>query len=95
MLFQLSYSRKKQEAAYESNNCPSDWIKITLGGEGRIRTSEGIANRFTVCPLWPLGNLSRVNYYIITKFSVNQYPFLHFPPSDPPSEGEGVGFVIL
>jgi hypothetical protein len=28
------------------------------GGEGRIRTSEGIANRFTVCPLWPLGNLS-------------------------------------
>jgi hypothetical protein len=32
----------------------SDWP----GGEGRIRTSEGIANRFTVCPLWPLGNLS-------------------------------------
>ena len=27
------------------------------GGQGRIRTSEGIANRFTVCPLWPLGNL--------------------------------------
>ena len=31
------------------------------GGEGRIRTSEGIANRFTVCPLWPLGNLSDTN----------------------------------
>ena len=28
------------------------------GGEGRIRTSEGWAGRFTVCSLWPLGNLS-------------------------------------
>ncbi len=28
------------------------------GGEGRIRTSVGIASRFTVCPLWPLGYLS-------------------------------------
>ena len=26
-------------------------------GERRIRTFEGVANRFTVCPLWPLGNL--------------------------------------
>ena len=28
------------------------------GGEGRIRTSEGVAGRFTVCSLWPLGNLT-------------------------------------
>jgi hypothetical protein len=28
------------------------------GGEGRIRTSEGFAGRFTVCSLWPLGNLT-------------------------------------
>lgn len=26
------------------------------GGGGRIWTSEGIADRFTVCSLWPLGN---------------------------------------
>ncbi len=26
-------------------------------GEGRIRTSEGIASRFTVCSIWPLWNL--------------------------------------
>ena len=26
------------------------------GGSGWIRTTEGGANRFTVCPLWPLGN---------------------------------------
>ena len=40
-----------------------EWFSSSIpskkdGGEGRIRTSEGIANRFTVCPLWPLGNLS-------------------------------------
>ncbi len=29
------------------------------GGGGRIRTFEGRANRFTVCPLWPLGNPSK------------------------------------
>ena len=27
-------------------------------GWRRIRTFEGVANRFTVCPLWPLGNPS-------------------------------------
>ena len=27
------------------------------GGEGWIRTIEARRNRFTVCPLWPLGNL--------------------------------------
>ena len=25
-----------------------------------IRTTESVANRFTVCPLWPLGNPSRI-----------------------------------
>ena len=27
-----------------------------INGRRRIRTFESIANRFTVCPLWPLGN---------------------------------------
>ena len=27
-----------------------------FGGGWWIRTTEGIASRFTVCPLWPLGN---------------------------------------
>ena len=39
---QLSYSRN---------------IPKKINGEGRIRTSEGWADRFTVCSLWPLGNL--------------------------------------
>src|SRR6056297_3809471 len=29
------------------------------GGGGRIRTSEVVDGRFTVCSLWPLGNPSR------------------------------------
>ena len=29
---------------------------LRLNGGRRIRTFEGGANRFTVCPLWPLGN---------------------------------------
>ena len=31
-------------------------IALLLGGGRWIRTTEGIASRFTVCPLWPLGN---------------------------------------
>ena len=27
-----------------------------FGGSGWIRTTEVVDNRFTVCPLWPLGN---------------------------------------
>ena len=41
---QLSYSRKFNQPQIQD-------------GEGRIRTSEGWADRFTVCSLWPLGNL--------------------------------------
>src|SRR6185369_207566 len=39
------------------------------GGEGRIRTFEGIAGRFTVCSLWPLGNLSSFPFtpFLITR----------------------------
>ena len=32
----------------------SPWT--SSGGGGWIRTIEGITSRFTVCPLWPLGN---------------------------------------
>ena len=30
---------------------------ILCGGQARIRTLEADGNRFTVCPLWPLGYL--------------------------------------
>ena len=40
-----------------------------LGGRGWIRTTEVSDNRFTVCPLWPLGNSPKSNdrYYITGK----------------------------
>ena len=31
-------------------------LRCLFGGGGWIRTTVGIASRFTVCPLWPLGN---------------------------------------
>ena len=31
-------------------------FRCCFGGGRWIRTTEGIASRFTVCPLWPLGN---------------------------------------
>ena len=51
MLYQLSYPRKatilRTTEVMQQSGC----------GQGRIRTSEALRNRFTVCPLWPLGNL--------------------------------------
>ena len=36
----------------------SIYMHTICNGRRRIRTFEGIASRFTVCPLWPLGNPS-------------------------------------
>ena len=41
------------------------WFSLDGGGEW-IRTTEVVDNRFTVCPLWPLGN-SPINYAILYK----------------------------
>src|SRR5574344_666919 len=32
-----------------------------LGGRWWMRTTEGVASRFTVCPLWPLGKSPILN----------------------------------
>ena len=63
---------KRWSGKRDSNPRPSAWKADALAnwaipasstnlkiqdGEGRIRTSEGWADRFTVCSLWPLGNL--------------------------------------
>ena len=59
----LSYTTKKAHLA----------MCFFRGGEGWIRTTEVTDNRFTVCSLWPLGNLSigagdrnRTNNLLIT-----------------------------
>ena len=31
-------------------------LRCLFGGGRWIRTTEAISSRFTVCPLWPLGN---------------------------------------
>ena len=51
-----------QEPPFESGNCNGNTKKtnpiglVFHGGGGRIRTIEAKRSRFTVCPLWPLGN---------------------------------------
>ena len=37
-----------------------------LGGRWWIRTTEGEASRFTVCPLWPLGKSPILNFTLKT-----------------------------
>ena len=39
------------------------------GGGSRIRTCEGVATRFTVWPLWPLGHPPASCKYTLTAFS--------------------------
>ena len=43
----------------------SMWLPLFFGGSGWIRTTEAKRNRFTVCPLWPLGNAS--GYFVYKK----------------------------
>ena len=46
--------------SHQTKNQP---IRVGLfGGRGRIRTIEAKRNRFTVCPLWPLGNSPIFNF---------------------------------
>ena len=42
-------------------------LTVTLGGSGWIRTTEVVDNRFTVCPLWPLGNTPIFPYSVVNK----------------------------
>ena len=43
-------------------------VQTQSGGGRWIRTIEAESNRFTVCPLWPLGNSSKLwNCYLLNK----------------------------
>ena len=44
------------KSAYNDKKSNTKWCWIFCGGGGRIRTIEAKRSRFTVCPLWPLGN---------------------------------------
>ena len=41
---------------FTSKKQKSQAFRLAFGGSGWIRTTEVSDNRFTVCPLWPLGN---------------------------------------
>ena len=57
-----------------------------------IRTTESIANRFTVCPLWPLGNpsisLSQANFSLSQHQQKIKSFFIIFPVFQPGTERE-------
>ena len=49
------------QPAWKAGTLPLSYTRILVslylvGGGWWIRTTESDANRFTVCPLWPLGN---------------------------------------
>ena len=54
-----AYSRQKKVpvCAEKEKSCRKHCLRQP-GGGGWIRTTEVTDNRFTVCPLWPLGNSS-------------------------------------
>ncbi len=69
------------------------FLTLKKSGEGRIRTSEGFANRFTVCPLWPLGYLSTFNSKNIShRRESNPRPEVYKTPALPLSYG---GIIVL
>ena len=47
---------KSFESTCNDKKSNTKWCWIFCGGGGRIRTIEAKRSRFTVCPLWPLGN---------------------------------------
>ena len=51
------------QAAPNKNNQSQDWLFL-FGGRRWIRTIEVSDNRFTVCPLWPLGKSSTLELVI-------------------------------
>ena len=61
-----AYARKKKKAPRQKRSAQkkikqksADLSISAFGGSGWIRTTEARCSRFTVCPLWPLGNASR------------------------------------
>ena len=56
-----------QDNLCKHNKSPAYFMQDFVNGGGEwIRTTEVVDNRFTVCPLWPLGN-SPINYEVLYK----------------------------
>ena len=57
-----------------------NYIREIRSGWRRIRTFEGIASRFTVCPIWPCVNLSLNLFHYIQYRYILQFIFSFFTP---------------
>ena len=74
------YSRKR---GHMCMHC-SSWPHQHANGQRWIRTTEAICSRFTVCPLWPLGNLpihqffNRLYIYTILHTKVQAFFLLYY-----------------
>ena len=81
---QLSYRRILErvkgigpsQPAWKAGALPLSYTRI-FGGDERIRTTESIANGFTVRPIWPTLELPQDLYFIVTHYSIN-YIFIQF-----------------
>ena len=51
----LPCKKVRSSGSHQIKTAP-DWVLFLFGGREWIRTTEARRNRFTVCPLWPLGN---------------------------------------
>ena len=47
--------------------------QLFFGGGGRIRTIEAKRSRFTVCPLWPLGNSPKCSIVNVVRTELLKY----------------------
>ena len=54
---------KRNQFAKKEMSLNANCVQTQSGGRGWIRTTEVTDNRFTVCPLWPLGNSPIFNFY--------------------------------
>ena len=65
--------------AAQKNHCLTAMVLSTIHGQRWIRTTEAICSRFTVCPLWPLGNLP-ISFRTICALTVIDYITSIFSP---------------
>ena len=56
LLAKIKLPNKSVQNIQKTSKKPRFYLGFRTGGGGWIRTTVGIASRFTVCPLWPLGN---------------------------------------
>ena len=59
VIIQGEFRKEQSKPAVPTNGAKNPRTVTVLGligGGGRIRTIEAKRSRFTVCPLWPLGN---------------------------------------